>query len=35
VPMLTLTVDEHSGEAGLMTRLEAFVDMLERVRLSR
>jgi predicted nucleotide-binding protein (sugar kinase/HSP70/actin superfamily) len=35
VPMLTLTLDEHSGEAGLMTRLEAFVDMLERVRLPR
>jgi predicted nucleotide-binding protein (sugar kinase/HSP70/actin superfamily) len=33
VPMLTLTLDEHSGEAGLVTRLEAFVDMLERKRL--
>jgi predicted nucleotide-binding protein (sugar kinase/HSP70/actin superfamily) len=32
VPMLTLTLDEHSGEAGLVTRLEAFVDMLERKR---
>jgi predicted nucleotide-binding protein (sugar kinase/HSP70/actin superfamily) len=30
--MLTLTLDEHSGEAGLVTRLEAFVDMLERRR---
>jgi predicted nucleotide-binding protein (sugar kinase/HSP70/actin superfamily) len=28
VPMLTLTLDEQSGEAGLMTRLEAFVDMV-------
>jgi predicted nucleotide-binding protein (sugar kinase/HSP70/actin superfamily) len=35
LPMLTLTLDEHSGEAGLVTRLEAFVDMLERKRLSR
>ncbi len=35
VPMLTLTLDEHSGEAGLVTRLEAFVDMLERKRLHR
>jgi predicted nucleotide-binding protein (sugar kinase/HSP70/actin superfamily) len=26
--MLTLTLDEQSGEAGLMTRLEAFVDMV-------
>jgi predicted nucleotide-binding protein (sugar kinase/HSP70/actin superfamily) len=35
VPMLTLTLDEHSGEAGLVTRLEAFVDMLERSRRTR
>ena len=30
VPLLTLSFDEHSGEAGLVTRLEAFVDLLER-----
>jgi predicted nucleotide-binding protein (sugar kinase/HSP70/actin superfamily) len=35
VPMLTLTLDEHSGEAGLVTRLEAFVDMIERKRLGQ
>lgn len=29
-PFLILKVDEHTGEAGLDTRLEAFVDMLER-----
>ncbi|HIC88996.1 MAG TPA: hypothetical protein EYP04_06300 [Anaerolineae bacterium] len=29
-PFMTLIVDEHSGEAGVITRLEAFVDMLER-----
>ena len=28
LPFLLLTLDEHSGEAGLITRLEAFVDML-------
>ncbi len=28
IPFMTLTVDEHTGEAGLMTRVEAFVDML-------
>jgi predicted nucleotide-binding protein (sugar kinase/HSP70/actin superfamily) len=28
VPLMTLTLDEHSGEAGLVTRIEAFVDML-------
>lgn len=30
VPFLKLTVDEHSGEAGFDTRLEAFLDMLPR-----
>lgn len=30
VPLLNLTVDEHSGEAGLVTRLEAFLDMIRR-----
>ena len=29
-PVMTLVLDEHSGEAGLMTRLEAFVDMVKR-----
>lgn len=29
-PYLVLTLDEHSGEAGLVTRIEAFLDMLER-----
>lgn len=29
-PMLNLTIDEHTGEAGFITRLEAFVDMLYR-----
>lgn len=29
-PILVLKLDEHTGEAGLDTRLEAFVDMLER-----
>lgn len=28
IPVLRLVLDEHSGEAGLVTRLEAFVDML-------
>ncbi len=28
VPYLTLILDEHTGEAGLRTRLEAFLDML-------
>ena len=29
-PYLCLTLDEHSGEAGLMTRIEAFLDMINR-----
>lgn len=29
-PFLSLDLDEHSGEAGLLTRLEAFVDLLQR-----
>lgn len=29
-PFLILKVDEHTGEAGLNTRIEAFVDMIER-----
>lgn len=28
VPVMVVTLDEHAGEAGLVTRLEAFVDML-------
>lgn len=28
-PYLRLEIDEHTGEAGLVTRLEAFVDMME------
>ncbi|HEY3374096.1 MAG TPA: acyl-CoA dehydratase activase-related protein [Candidatus Aquicultor sp.] len=30
VPFMTLMIDEHTGEAGLMTRLEAFTDMVRR-----
>ncbi|MCX7795869.1 MAG: acyl-CoA dehydratase activase-related protein, partial [bacterium] len=29
-PEITITVDEHSSELGLITRIEAFVDMLIR-----
>ena len=32
IPVLTLIVDEMTGEAGYMTRLEAFVDLLLRRR---
>lgn len=30
IPMLTIVLDEHSAEAGLITRIEAFIDMLGR-----
>jgi predicted nucleotide-binding protein (sugar kinase/HSP70/actin superfamily) len=30
IPILTIYVDEQSGEAGIGTRLEAFVDLLQR-----
>jgi predicted nucleotide-binding protein (sugar kinase/HSP70/actin superfamily) len=32
IPVMTLVVDEMTGEAGYVTRLEAFVDLLERRR---
>ena len=34
-PMLSLTIDEHTGEAGFITRLEAFIDMLYRKKRSK
>lgn len=30
VPLMSLILDEHTAEAGIVTRLEAFVDMLSR-----
>lgn len=30
IPVLSLVVDEHTGEAGFQTRLEAFVDLIDR-----
>ena len=30
IPVLSITVDEHTGEAGVITRLEAFIDLLKR-----
>lgn len=29
IPFMNLTIDEHTGEAGVVTRLEAFVDMIK------
>lgn len=33
-PILTLVVDEMTGEAGYVTRIEAFIDLLERKRMN-
>jgi len=30
IPYMSLTIDEHSGDAGVSTRLEAFTDMVKR-----
>lgn len=35
IPIMTLIVDEHTGQAGIKTRLEAFVDLLERPTMLR
>ncbi|MGE5573323.1 MAG: CoA protein activase [Bacillota bacterium] len=32
IPVMTLVFDEHSSDAGVLTRLEAFVDLVERSR---
>jgi predicted nucleotide-binding protein (sugar kinase/HSP70/actin superfamily) len=32
IPVLKLIIDEMTGEAGYMTRLEAFVDLLKKRR---
>lgn len=35
IPFIPITIDEHSGEAGVITRLEAFIDMIRYRRQSR
>ncbi|MCR4402258.1 MAG: CoA protein activase [Firmicutes bacterium] len=35
IPVMTLIFDEHSSDAGVLTRLEAFVDLVERSRSRR
>lgn len=35
IPVLSLIMDEHSGEVGLVTRLEAFSDLLARQKSGR
>ncbi|MEO0077049.1 MAG: hypothetical protein ABIK19_05235, partial [candidate division WOR-3 bacterium] len=33
IPLLSLSIDEHTSKTGLLTRLEAFVDLLKRKRI--
>jgi len=35
IPVITLKVDEHTGKAGIVTRLEAFADLLARKKKAR
>jgi predicted nucleotide-binding protein (sugar kinase/HSP70/actin superfamily) len=35
LPYMSITIDEHTGEAGMRTRVEAFLDMLEYRRKNR
>jgi len=35
IPFMCLTVEEHTAEAGVVTRLEAFLDMIYRTRRSK
>ena len=35
VPILTLIFDEHTAQGAIDTRIEAFIDLLERRRRSR
>jgi len=32
IPLLSISVDEHTGETGFLTRVEAFISLLERRR---
>lgn len=32
IPFMSVTIDEHTGETGVATRVEAFVDLLKRKR---
>ncbi|MEO0051530.1 MAG: 2-hydroxyacyl-CoA dehydratase, partial [candidate division WOR-3 bacterium] len=34
IPFLSISVDEHTAEAGFLTRVEAFISLLERRKIS-
>lgn len=33
IPLMPMVIDEHSGEAGFLTRMEAFIDMLKHKKI--
>lgn len=33
IPLMPMIIDEHSGEAGFLTRMEAFIDMLKHKKI--
>ena len=33
LPLLNISLDEHSGQAGVATRIEAFIDLLEQQKI--
>ena len=35
IPILTLIMDEQTGRAGYLTRLEAFVDLMRRKKMKK
>jgi hypothetical protein len=35
IPYMSVTIDEHTGDAGVATRLEAFMDMVKRKKEAR
>lgn len=35
IPYMTIIIDEHAAEAGIMTRLEAFIDLLSYQKIQR
>ena len=35
IPVLTLVLDEQTGKAGYMTRIEAFIDLVKRKQMKK
>ena len=35
IPILSLVLDEQTGKAGYITRIEAFIDLIKRKRMKK